>query len=96
MTTMPQSLLPDAATPLYSHALPQIEQWLRNEGCQQDTSELNLWRLQTSQWQAEIWLDTEELAVLYVKAGEEQRDIRRTFKYSLSRRDIEDAVFSGP
>lgn len=93
---MTQRALPGADTPLYSHPLPQIEQWLREQGCEQDTDELNLWRLQTPQWQAELWLEVEELAVLYLDVGDEQRKIRRTFKYSLSRQDIEDAVFAGP
>ncbi|MGF1603288.1 MAG: DUF3143 domain-containing protein [Thermosynechococcaceae cyanobacterium] len=88
--------LPGAETPLYSHPLPQIEQWLRGQGCHQDSEELNLWRLQTEEWKAELWLEVEELAVLYVNAGEGQQDIKRTFKYSLSRQDIENAVFSGP
>ncbi|NEQ97539.1 MAG: DUF3143 domain-containing protein, partial [Cyanothece sp. SIO2G6] len=28
--------------------------------------------------------------------GEDGSDIQRSFKYSLSRQDLEDAVFSGP
>ncbi|MHC5818839.1 MAG: DUF3143 domain-containing protein, partial [Nostoc sp.] len=28
-------LLP-SDTPLYNHSLPQIEQWLKDQGCQQD------------------------------------------------------------
>jgi hypothetical protein len=96
MTAIPQTPLPSADTPLYSHPLPQIEHWLREQGCQQDADELNLWRLQTAQWKAELWLEVEELTVRYIGAGDEKRDIQRTFKYSLSRRDIEDAVFSGP
>ena len=47
-------------------------------------------------WQAEICLEVEELAVRYIKAGADGSDIERSFRYSLSRKDIEDAVFSGP
>ncbi len=92
---MPQNSLPGADTPLYSHPLPQIEQWLRDQGCEQDSEELDLWHLQHPQWRADLRLDVEELAVVYVQMGDEPT-VRRTFKYSLSRRDIEDAVFSGP
>ncbi|MHC5821068.1 MAG: DUF3143 domain-containing protein, partial [Nostoc sp.] len=31
-----------------------------------------------------------------VQAGQNGQDIQRSFKYSLSRDDIEQAVFSGP
>ncbi|NEO49461.1 MAG: DUF3143 domain-containing protein, partial [Moorea sp. SIO4A3] len=41
-------------------------------------------------------LEVEELIVRYVKSGEDGQDIQRSFKYSLSRKDIEDAVFCGP
>lgn len=93
---MTESCLPDPKTPLYNHPLPQIEQWLYKLGCHQDSQDLHLWRVERDQWKAEIWLDIEELSVLYVPAASTERDIQRTFKYSLSRQDIEDAVFSGP
>ncbi|PAX58487.1 DUF3143 domain-containing protein [Brunnivagina elsteri] len=83
-------------TPLYNHSLPRIEAWLREQGCQQDNQELHSWRLQKSNWNAELWLDTEQITVRYVKAGEDGQDILRSFKYSLSRQDIEQAVFAGP
>jgi hypothetical protein len=89
------SLLP-SNTPLYSHPLPQIEQWLKDQGCQQDENELHCWRLQTPSWQAELWLDIEQITVRYIQAGENGQNIQRSFKYSLSRQDIEQAVFSGP
>ncbi len=88
--------LPDNDTPLYNHPLPQIEQWLRDRGCQQDEQELNTWHLERPAWQAEIALEIEELAVRYLQAGDDGRDIVRSFKYSLSRSDIEAAVFDGP
>jgi len=37
-----------------------------------------------------------QIVVRYIQAGENGQDIRRAFKYSLSREDIEQAVFSGP
>ncbi|MEB3182005.1 MAG: DUF3143 domain-containing protein [Nostocaceae cyanobacterium] len=89
------SLLPDQ-TPLYNHPLPQIETWLRNQGCQQDTEQLHCWRIQRPKWEAELWLDIEQITVRYLKAGEEGKDVIRSFKYSLTRGDIEQAVFSGP
>jgi hypothetical protein len=83
-------------TPLYNHSLPRIEEWLREQGCQQDDQELHCWCLQKSSWNAELWLDTEQITVRYVQAGEDGQDILRSFKYSLSRQDIEEAVFAGP
>ncbi len=89
------SILP-AHTPLYNHPLPQIEQWLKDQGCQQDENELHCWRVAQSDWVAQIWLDIEQITVRYMQAGENGQDIQRSFKYSLSREDIEQAVFSGP
>ncbi|MFP4102566.1 DUF3143 domain-containing protein [Coleofasciculus sp.] len=89
-------VLPSSDTPLYNHPLPEIENWLRSQGCQQDNKELNCWRVERPNWQAELCLEVEELAVRYINAAEGRRDIMRSFKYSLSREDVEAAVFSGP
>ncbi|MEQ9548286.1 MAG: DUF3143 domain-containing protein [Coleofasciculus sp. G3-WIS-01] len=89
-------VLPSSDTPLYNHPLPEIENWLRSQGCQQDNNELNCWRVERPTWQAELCLEVEELAVRYINAAEGRRDILRSFKYSLSREDVEAAVFSGP
>lgn len=83
-------------TPLYNHPLPEIEQWLQRLGCQQDRNELHCWHVERSSWKAELCLDVDELTVRYLNANEEGRDLQRSFKYSLSRQDVEDAVFSGP
>ncbi|MDM9380089.1 DUF3143 domain-containing protein [Chlorogloeopsis sp. ULAP01] len=88
--------LPSADTPLYNHPLPYIEQWLKEQGCQQDENQLHCWRVQRPKWEAEILLDVEQIIVRYISAGENGQDIQRAFKYSLSRQDIEQAVFSGP
>jgi hypothetical protein len=88
--------LPSGDTPLYNHPLPEIERWLKAQGCEQDRSDLHCWHIERPTWQAELCLDIEELTVRYLNAGEEGRDIQRSFKYSLSRKDIEAAVFSGP
>lgn len=88
--------LPSADTPLYNHPLPEIEQWLKDQGCQQDREELHCWRIQRPDWKAELLLDIDQLTVRYIRAGESGQDIQRSFKYSLSRQDIQDAVFSGP
>jgi hypothetical protein len=85
-----------ADTPLYNHSLPQIEQWLREQGCQQDTQELHCWHVTKPSWQAELWLDIEQISIRYIEAGENKQDVQRSFKYSLSRQDIEEAVFAGP
>jgi hypothetical protein len=88
--------LVSADTPLYSHSLAQLELWLRNQGCEQDRSELNRWTVSRARWRAELWLDTEQVVVRYVGAGADGGDLSRSFKYSLSRRDVEEAVFAGP
>lgn len=88
--------LPSPETPLYNHPLPEIERWLISQGCEQDPQELSYWRVRRPTWEAELWLDVEQLTVRYLQAGEAGQDIQRSFKYSLSRGDIEAAVFSGP
>lgn len=87
---------PSPDTPLYSHPLPQIENWLRAQGCEQDEKHLHHWYLKKDSWQAELDLDIEQIVVRYLQAGQGGEDIQRAFKYSLTRQDIEQAVFSGP
>jgi hypothetical protein len=88
--------LPEADTPLYNHTLPTIEDWLRSKGCDRDSANVHCWHLTESAWKAEICLETEELTVRYFDAELESQNLSRSFKYSLSRQDMEDAVFSGP
>lgn len=87
--------LPSADTPLYNHPLPVIEQWLVKQGCQQDKTDLHCWYLENADWKAELWLDVEQLTVRYFSAAD-SRSVQRSFKYSLSRQDMEDAIFVGP
>lgn len=89
-------VLPTADTPLYNHPLPDIEQWLNQMGGEQDREQLHCWRVEQPSWQAELYLEVEELIVTYIRAGESGRDIQRSFKYSLSRQDVENAVLAGP
>jgi hypothetical protein len=88
--------LPPSDTPLYNHPLPDIEDWLKSNGCQQDRQDLHCWRIERSDWQAELWLDIDQLTVRYFRTDDTEQDIQRSFKYSLSRQDVEDAIFSGP
>lgn len=88
--------LPSSDTPLYNHPLPEIEQWLIAQGCQQSEADVHCWHVQRSTWQAELCLDIEQMNVRYFNFGEGDRVVQRSFKYSLTRRDIEDAIFSGP
>jgi hypothetical protein len=88
--------LPPSDTPLYNHPLPEIEQWLKNCGGQQDETELHRWYVEQPQWKAELSLDIDRLIVRYLSAGTTGEDIERAFKYSLSREDIEQAIFAGP
>jgi len=89
-------VLPSTDTPLYSHPLPAIEQRLKEQGCEQNPDDPHCWLIERPSWKAEICLEIEELAVRYINALEGNRDINRSFKYSLSREDIEAAIFSGP
>ncbi|MEM6426991.1 MAG: DUF3143 domain-containing protein [Cyanobacteria bacterium P01_D01_bin.128] len=88
--------LPSADTPLYNHPLPEIEQWLTNQGCEQDAHDPECWRVVYPRWQAEIMFEIDALLVRYINAGADGKDIQRVFKYSLSRKDLEEAIFSGP
>lgn len=88
--------LPPADTPLYNHPLPDIEQWLQSQGCQQDEIEPHCWHIQQSAWRAELSLDVDSLTVRYIQAGADGSDVQRSFKYSLSRRDLDEVIFTGP
>lgn len=88
--------LPTADTPLYNHPLPDIEQWLTAKGCQQNRSERHCWHIERTDWKAELCLDVDQLTVRYQQPHESDYAVQRSFKYSLSRQDIEDAVFAGP
>jgi hypothetical protein len=88
--------LPDSQTPLYNHPLPEIERWLQAIGCQQNERDIHCWRLLREDWQAELCLDVEELTVRYVRSGANPQEIARSFKYSLTRQDIENAILDGP
>lgn len=88
--------LPPPNTPLYNHPLPEIEDWLRANGCQQSEDDIHCWSVKKLSWEAEICLDVDSLTVRYLEAGEGGRDLQRTFKYSLSRKDLDEAVFGGP
>jgi hypothetical protein len=88
--------LPPPETPIYNHPLPEIEDWLRSQGCERDTEEINLWYIKRPNWEAEILMEIDAFTVRYLKAGEGGRDIVRSFKYSLSRKDVNDVIFTGP
>ncbi|TVQ43664.1 MAG: DUF3143 domain-containing protein [Gloeocapsa sp. DLM2.Bin57] len=89
-------VLPSADTPLYNHPLFAIEKWLENMGCEQDSQELNRWTLTQLNWSVQIYLDIEEIVVQYSPTVNNPTEIKRAFKYSLTREDVEEAIFSGP
>ncbi|MGF1512280.1 MAG: DUF3143 domain-containing protein [Elainellaceae cyanobacterium] len=88
--------LPTADTPLYNHPLPDIEQWLLAQGCEQSSEKRHCWHVERDAWRAELVLDTDSLTVRYLAAKDGGEDVQRSFKYSLSRQDLEEAVFAGP
>jgi hypothetical protein len=87
--------LPTADTPLYNHPLPSIETWLRSQGCEQDPDNLHHWSVQKANWTADLWMEVDALTVLYLTT-DGSNDVQRTFKYSLSRQDLDEAIFAGP
>ena len=88
--------MPSAETPLYNHPLPEIEQWLREQGCRQNPEELHEWHVEKTDWTADISLEVDSILVRYLNAPVSSEDVQRVFKYSLSRQDLEEAIFSGP
>ncbi|MFM2432279.1 MAG: hypothetical protein RLZZ511_3493 [Cyanobacteriota bacterium] len=88
------SPMPSPDTALYNHPLPTIEAWLVTQGCERDTHEAHLWRVQREHWSATIELDVDQIIVSYHKS--DGQDLSRAFKYGLSREDIEAAIFAGP
>jgi hypothetical protein len=89
-------VMPSADTPLYSHPLPDIEQWLQEQGCQQQPDALHEWHVERTAWTADITLDVDSIVVRYLDTSPNKEDVQRIFKYSLSRQDLEEAIFSGP
>jgi len=85
--------LPTADTPLYNHPLPAIEEWLQSKGCRQDDHNPSIWYITRPGWSAELAMDIEDIRVRYIMGG---KDIHRAFPYSLSRHDVEEAIFAGP
>ena len=86
--------MPPASTPLYGHPLPAIETWLTEKGCDRDSKDISLWRLKEENWSAELFLDVDSIVVTYTKS--DRSTVQRSFKYSLSRSDLEKVIFAGP
>lgn len=83
-------LLPPSETPLYNHPLHQLEHWLSDLGCTQDERMVHCWLLHRPNWDAVISLEETALQVKY-SHGEQTQTL--TFPYSLTRWDVEQAVF---
>ncbi len=88
--------LPPGSTPLYNHPLPLIEAWLSDKGCRQDQSDPSAWYINQAAWQAELVMGAEEIHIRYLADDQGKKEVQRSFPYSLSRQDIEDAIFTGP
>jgi hypothetical protein len=85
--------LPSDQTPLYNHALPALEGWLRDLGARQIRHHATVWDLHRPHWSAQIELEVEELKVSWHHDG---RSSVRHFPYGLSRADVEAAILAGP
>ena len=90
---MSDAALPPSQTPLYHHALAQLELWLAGLGAHQRGSHSSLWDLHQPQWSALLELEVEELKVSWLQDG--QQSVRH-FPYGLSRADAEAAILAGP
>ncbi|MGB3789955.1 MAG: DUF3143 domain-containing protein [Phormidesmis sp.] len=86
--------MPPSTAPLYNHPLPDIETWLTAQGCHRDSDNISQWRFSSTGWTAELVLDTDSIVVYY--ASSNGKSVQRSFKYSLSRSDLEKVIFSGP
>ncbi|MEM9152329.1 MAG: DUF3143 domain-containing protein [Cyanobacteria bacterium P01_F01_bin.3] len=86
--------MPPSSTPLYTHPLPDNQAWLSGLGAQQDEKDLSQWRFSDTGWTAELQLDVDSIVVYY--ASSSGKAVQRSFKYSLSRADLEEVIFSGP
>jgi hypothetical protein len=75
-----------------------LEQWLRELGAVQRSTNSCLWVLTRSGWTAEIELDIEELSVRWQAspASVGPATVERHFPYGFSRADVEAAILAGP
>ena len=85
--------LPSADTPLYSHALPVLEDWLRSSGFVRSEEDVCLWILERPQWTAQLLLQSDGLVISWSQQGS---STERAFSYGLSRADLEAAILAGP
>jgi hypothetical protein len=85
--------MPSEETPLYSHPLPALEEWLRALGARQEEPYSPSWELRRNAWTARITLEVEEMKVSWREPGGESV---RIFPYGLSRADAEAAILAGP
>lgn len=87
--------LPSATTPLYGHSLSAIEDWLCQQGCLQSQDCPELWQISRLNWRAQLEMDIDQFIVHY-EPSDGREPVTRTFKYALSRSDLEAAIFAGP
>ena len=86
-------MLPNSDTPLYSHPLPALEQWLQTSGFEQSDADPCLWTLKRPQWTAELLLQSDGLVISWITDG---GSTQRGFSYGLTRADLESAILAGP
>ncbi|RWW48525.1 hypothetical protein BHE74_00045385 [Ensete ventricosum] len=55
--------LPDKKKPLYSHSLPCMEAWLRNQGFRQSRDDRAVWVVEKPNWHAQLSLDVTDLYI---------------------------------
>ena len=85
--------LPSADTPLYSHPLPALEDWLRSSGFVRSEDDVCMWTLERPQWTAQLLLQSDGLVISWSQQGS---STERAFSYGLSRADLEAAILAGP
>ena len=80
-------------SPLNSHSLKGLENWLIQLGAERSSKIPCLWNLTRSEWSAEILMKQDELKVTWDRDGEISHC---SFSYGLTCEDIERAIAEGP
>lgn len=83
--------LPPATTPLYNHPLHAIERWLEDQGCTRDPQDVEQWFCERPGWKACLRLEETSIWVRYTYPDGNTKTL--SFPYSLSRQDVEQAIF---
>ena len=85
--------MPPAQTPLDRHSLIALERWLQLLGAEKSIADPCSWEWLRPQWRARIFLEKEELRVVWDSNGVKSQIC---FPYGLPRGDVEAVMIEGP